>query len=278
VATSPEGGCLFGFRLVRRLWLANSKRSFDERGPVNGDSFRGAEVGAVSGQHAFRRRCGSSGRCAKESHLDFSLRARRRWRSRATLVVPRLRASLTSVVEAQELPVQRTAAADGIRRLLSATTTTSPPDATWMPANRSCGSATPAAARVTCSSVLASPPANGADGSAASTAQLVNKLVERADERVLSRVVGRYGRLDLLCLDELGYVQIDPRGAELLFQIITEREERAPIAIATNLPFSEWGTVLPLLPRSVCLSFISTICGTLVTPWRLVRRARPRGT
>ena len=47
------------------------------------------------------------------------------------------------------------------------------------------------------------------------------------------------------CLDELGYVQIDPRGAELLFQIITEREERASIAIGTNLPFSEWGTVFP---------------------------------
>jgi len=62
---------------------------------------------------------------------------------------------------------------------------------------------------------------------------------------VLSRVVARYGRLDLLCLDELGYVQIDPRGAELLFQIITEREERASVAIATNLPFSEWGTVFP---------------------------------
>jgi DNA replication protein DnaC len=77
------------------------------------------------------------------------------------------------------------------------------------------------------------------------TAQLVNELVEAADERQLSRVVGRYGRLDLLCLDELGYVQIDPRGAELLFQIITEREERASIAIATNLPFSEWGSVFP---------------------------------
>ena len=75
--------------------------------------------------------------------------------------------------------------------------------------------------------------------------QLVNELVEAADERVLSRVVARYGRLDLLCLDELGYVQIDPRGAELLFQIITEREERASVAIATNLPFSEWGTVFP---------------------------------
>lgn len=77
------------------------------------------------------------------------------------------------------------------------------------------------------------------------TARVVNELVEAADERDLSRVVARYGRLDLLCLDELGYVQIDPRGAELLFQIITEREERASIAIATNLPFSEWGAVFP---------------------------------
>ena len=79
----------------------------------------------------------------------------------------------------------------------------------------------------------------------ATCAQLVNELIEAADDRVLSRVVARYGRLDLLCLDELGYVKIDPRGAELLFQIITEREEKASIAIATNLPFSEWGTVFP---------------------------------
>jgi DNA replication protein DnaC len=75
------------------------------------------------------------------------------------------------------------------------------------------------------------------------TAQLVNELVEAADERVLSRVVGRFGRLELLLLDELGYVKIDPRGAELLFQVITEREEKASIGLATNLPFSEWGTV-----------------------------------
>ena len=67
----------------------------------------------------------------------------------------------------------------------------------------------------------------------------------RADQRQLSRVVARYGRLDLLLLAELGYVQLDPRGAELLFQIITEREDRASIAIGANLPFSEWGTVFP---------------------------------
>ena len=76
-------------------------------------------------------------------------------------------------------------------------------------------------------------------------AQLVNELVEAADDRKLSRLVARYGRLDLLCLDELGYVQLDARGAELLFQIVTEREEKASIATASNLPFSEWGSVIP---------------------------------
>ncbi len=73
------------------------------------------------------------------------------------------------------------------------------------------------------------------------TAALVNELAEAADERTLSRVVARYGRLDLLCLDELNYVHLDPRGAELLFQILTEREERAAVAVASNAPFSEWG-------------------------------------
>ena len=62
----------------------------------------------------------------------------------------------------------------------------------------------------------------------ATTAQLVDEEpFEAADDRALSRIVGKYGRLDLLCFDALGYVHIDPRGAELLFQVITEREERA---------------------------------------------------
>jgi DNA replication protein DnaC len=79
----------------------------------------------------------------------------------------------------------------------------------------------------------------------ATAAQLVNELIEAADERRLSRIVARYGRLDLLCLDELGYVQLDGRGSELLFQILTEREEKASIAVASNLPFSEWGQIIP---------------------------------
>ena len=43
----------------------------------------------------------------------------------------------------------------------------------------------------------------------------------------------------------MGYVQRDPRGAELLFQIVAEREEKASIATGSNLPFSEWGSIIP---------------------------------
>jgi DNA replication protein DnaC len=104
-------------------------------------------------------------------------------------------------------------------------------------------------------------------------AQLVNELVEAADDRKLSRLVARYGRYDLLCLDELGYVQLDPRGAELLFQIITEREEKASIATASNLPFSEWGSVIsdPRLVAAIVdrLTFHAHIIQTGTDSYRL---------
>jgi hypothetical protein len=66
----------------------------------------------------------------------------------------------------------------------------------------------------------------------------LNELAEAADDRVLSKVVARYGRLDLLLVDELDYVSVDPKGAEPLFQVLTEREERASMAVASNAPFS----------------------------------------
>jgi DNA replication protein DnaC len=71
-------------------------------------------------------------------------------------------------------------------------------------------------------------------------AALVNELVEAADDKHLSRTIARYGRVDLLCLDELGYLELDRRGAELLFQVFTEREERASVAVASNSALSEW--------------------------------------
>lgn len=65
-----------------------------------------------------------------------------------------------------------------------------------------------------------------------------------ADERQLPRLVARSGRLDLLCLDELNYVHLDPRGAVLLFQTLTERAGRASIALASCASFSVWGETL----------------------------------
>lgn len=112
-------------------------------------------------------------------------------------------------------------------------------------------------------------------------AQLVNELAEAADERRLSRIIGRYGRLELLCLDELGYVQLDARGAELLFQIVTEREERASVATASNLPFSEWGQIIPD-PRLVAaiidrLTFNAHIIETGTDSYRLRTTKTSRG-
>jgi len=70
--------------------------------------------------------------------------------------------------------------------------------------------------------------------------KLVNELVEAADEMVLSKTIARYGRVDLLCIDELGYMELDRRGAELLLQVLTEREEKNSVAIASNESFSGW--------------------------------------
>ena len=114
------------------------------------------------------------------------------------------------------------------------------------------------------------------------TAALVNELVEAADAKQLSRVVGRYARLDLLCLDEVGYVHLDPRGAELLFQIITAREERSSIACASNAPFSEWGATFtdPRLAAAVVdrLTFRAHIIQTGTNSYRLrtTRAAKKR--
>ncbi len=70
--------------------------------------------------------------------------------------------------------------------------------------------------------------------------KLVNELVEAADEKMLARTIARYGRVDLLCIDELGYMELDRRGAEMLFQVLTEREETNSVAIASNQSFSAW--------------------------------------
>jgi DNA replication protein DnaC len=116
----------------------------------------------------------------------------------------------------------------------------------------------------------------------ATCAGLVNELVEAADERRLSRIVSRYGRLDLLLLDELGYVQLDMRGAELFFQVLTEREEKSSVAVASNLPFSEWGQVItdPRLVAAIVdrMTFRALIIETGTESFRLRATRRAKST
>ena len=76
-------------------------------------------------------------------------------------------------------------------------------------------------------------------------AGLVNELVEAQQQHLLGRALQRWSRLDLIVLDEVGYVPFAQGGAELLFQVISERAERTAWIITTNLPFSEWTQVFP---------------------------------
>jgi DNA replication protein DnaC len=74
-------------------------------------------------------------------------------------------------------------------------------------------------------------------------AALVNALEEAQKQYRLERFLGQLDKLDLLAVDELGYLSFSRGGAELLFQIFADRYERASILVTSNLAFSEWGTI-----------------------------------
>jgi DNA replication protein DnaC len=77
------------------------------------------------------------------------------------------------------------------------------------------------------------------------TAALVNELVEAKQNNQVRRVMARWQKFELIALDEVGYVPLAEEGAEFLFQVISDRTERAALIVTTNLPFSEWTTVFP---------------------------------
>lgn len=81
-------------------------------------------------------------------------------------------------------------------------------------------------------------------------------LLRQESLPAVERRMKRYTNVDLLVLDELGYVPCDTRAADLLFQIVSRRHERASTVIATNLAFKEWGSMfhgaaslVPLIDR-----------------------------
>jgi DNA replication protein DnaC len=103
--------------------------------------------------------------------------------------------------------------------------------------------------------------------------RLVNELVEAADERQLNKTIAPYGRVDLLCVDELGYMELDRHGAELLFQVLTEREEENSVAIASTESFGGWTKTFtdPRLCAAIVdrLTFNGTIIETGTESYRL---------
>ena len=74
-------------------------------------------------------------------------------------------------------------------------------------------------------------------------AALVHELMEARDDRRLLNLQRQLARLRLLIIDELGFVPLSTTGAELLFEVFSQRYERGSILVTTNLPFDEWTDV-----------------------------------
>ena len=72
---------------------------------------------------------------------------------------------------------------------------------------------------------------------------LVHELMEARDEKHLLRLQKQLAKYRLLIIDELGYVPLSPTGAELLFEVFSQRYERGSTIVTSNLPFDEWTSV-----------------------------------
>ena len=78
----------------------------------------------------------------------------------------------------------------------------------------------------------------------ATAAGLVHQLMEARDERRLLKLQAQLATVKLLIVDELGYVPLSQTGAELLFEIFSQRHERGSTIVTSNLPFEEWTSIL----------------------------------
>ena len=72
---------------------------------------------------------------------------------------------------------------------------------------------------------------------------IINDLSAAQKRGLLKRQLKRYLAPELLAIDELGYLPIDQHGADLLFQVISQRYERGAIVLTTNKPFKQWPSI-----------------------------------
>ena len=71
-------------------------------------------------------------------------------------------------------------------------------------------------------------------------ANLVNELIAAQDEHRLHKLIAGAQKLDLVVLDELGFIPFTPKGAHALFTFCSEIYERVALIVTTNLHFSDW--------------------------------------
>ncbi len=75
--------------------------------------------------------------------------------------------------------------------------------------------------------------------------QMLNELVAQDGPAALERRLRRYSHPRLLCVDEVGYLSYDSRHADLLFEVVSRRQEGKSMVVTTNRPFAEWKEVFP---------------------------------
>ncbi|HEY7338076.1 MAG TPA: ATP-binding protein [Bryobacteraceae bacterium] len=75
-------------------------------------------------------------------------------------------------------------------------------------------------------------------------ASLMHELIEARDEKRLLRFQKNLAWQELLIVDELGFVPLFKTGSEMLFEVLSQRYERASTLVTSNLPFAEWTEVL----------------------------------
>ena len=81
-------------------------------------------------------------------------------------------------------------------------------------------------------------------------AALVHELIEARDDKQLLRFQKKLANFKLLIIDELGFVPLSKTGAELLFEVFSQRYERGSTLVTSNLPFDEWTEVLATRRKS----------------------------
>ncbi len=95
------------------------------------------------------------------------------------------------------------------------------------------------------------------------TNTLIEKMIVAKKNSTILNLMKKLDRYDLIVCDELGYIPQEPVGADLFFQLISQRSERKSLAITTNLTYSEWDKIfLNPLTTSAAVERIIANCET----------------